>query len=65
MCDTEVVRTLVDGALGTIEELEAFGVKLEKKTENIWCLRDASAPCPGTIICGGMVGRLLMHSKMH
>jgi fumarate reductase (CoM/CoB) subunit A len=31
MCDPEVVRTLVDGALGTIEELEAFGVEFEKE----------------------------------
>jgi fumarate reductase (CoM/CoB) subunit A len=31
MCDPEVVRTLVDGALGTIRELEAFGVEFEKE----------------------------------
>lgn len=31
MCDPEVVRTLVDEALGTVQELEAFGVEFEKE----------------------------------
>ena len=31
MCDPEVVRTLVDEALGTVRELEAFGVEFEKE----------------------------------
>ncbi|XCP85607.1 FAD-binding protein [Roseburia hominis] len=31
MCDPEVVRTLVDGAVGTVRELENFGVEFEKE----------------------------------
>lgn len=31
MCDPAVVRTLVDHAIGTIQELEAFGVEFEKE----------------------------------
>lgn len=31
MCDPEVVRTLVDNAIGSVQELEAFGVEFEKE----------------------------------
>lgn len=38
MCDEQVVRTLVNGALGTVQELEKFGVVFERrngsKTDN-------------------------------
>lgn len=31
MCDPDVVRTLVEEAIGTVQELEAFGVEFEKE----------------------------------
>lgn len=31
MCDPDVVRTLVEGALGTVQELEGFGVSFERE----------------------------------